>query len=362
MGHGRKKDQGSHHRRNNNKSGVVGNKPSDDPFYDLQVVDEHLVWITWDELIAVTLILVFVLILYVCFYYDDVEASFSALERTSRTRHGKKKADTAKFPDNSMRVTIPEQTLLNDMMLSGDDFLQLVEEPTMKKASDNGRGEESIQGKSVAIEKPPKLSFDGFTDIRPHLCSDGKTYGYETFKELEEIIDEINSYSHGRYMEWDSFYERASDTFDGTFDDPELYFDEEIVVRICPRTTLRRRKGRSLYVNAENVLIECEDCIMEIKSGTHMIFGPYAQGVTIRGIHFRGATETSVRFPYDGAEVYFEDCYFSSNSSRGKHIGTVADINSTSSVDFMRCLMEKDASNSGTTSSSLSIRTKGDEA
>eukprot|EP00977_Amphora_coffeiformis_P025618 scaffold20863_cov181-Amphora_coffeaeformis.AAC.1 len=360
MGHGRKKDQGSHHRRNSHKS-AAGNKPSDDPFYDLQVVDEHLVWITWEELATVASILVFVLIAYLCLYYEDVGASFSALERTARTRQSRKAATAAKFPDNSKRTTIPEQTLLQDMMSSGDDFLQLVEEPTLKKTSDSeGEGCARPDKRGVA-EKPPNTSFDAFTDIRPHLCGDGKTYGYETFKELEEIIEEINAYSHGRYVEWDSFYERASDTFDGTFDDPALYFDEEIVVRICPKTTLRRRKGHALYINAENVLIECEDCIMEIKSGTHMIFGPYAQEVTVRGIHFKGATETSVRFPYDGAEVYFEDCYFSSNISRGKHIGTVADVNSTSSVDFMRCLMEKDTSNS-MASSSLSIRTKEEEA
>lgn len=362
MGHGRKKDQGSHNRRSSHKSSAaVGTKPSDDPFYDLQVVDEHLVWITWNELGVVIAVLTAVLVACVCLYYEDLEASFSALERTARTRQSRKAPATAQFPDNSKRTTIPDEVILQDMASFGDDFLQLVEEPTTTTHEEGGEeGCACSPNTSGETVKPPNTSFDEFTDMRPHLCSDGKTYGYETFKELEEIIEEINSYSHRRYVEWNSFYDRAWDSFDGVFDDPELYFDEEITVRICPKTTLRRRKGRALYINAENVLIECEDCILEIKSGTHMIFGPYAQDVMVRGIHFKGATETSVCFPYDGAEVYFEDCYFSENGSRGKHIGTVADVNSTSSVDFLRCLMEKDADNN-IVSSSLSIRTKEEE-
>lgn len=380
MGHGRKKDQGSHHRRHKSSSSnaSTGQKPADDPFYELQVVDEHLVWITWDELLIVSAILIGLITGYVYFYYQDLEASIALLERstrsTSRRSSGSSMASTSRTtsafssPDidyidtsNNVRATIAEQSI------ERDDFLQLVEDDKVIVSDKKGELWSCPPDKEMdddedyyEEEQPPNISFDDFTDIRPHLCSDGKTYGYDTYQELEDIMSEINSYSHDRYVEWDSFYERTSDTFDGQFEDRSLYFDEEIVVRICPNTVLKRRKGPALYLNAENVLVECDDCVMEVKSGSHMIFGPYAQDVMVRGIHFRGATETSVRFPYDGAEVYFEDCYFSHNGSRGKHIGTVADVNSTSSVDFLRCLMEKDADGVIATSS-LSIRTKGDD-
>lgn len=351
MGHGRKRDQASHHRRHKSSSSATpGQKPSDDPFYDLQVVDEHLLWITWEELIAVLAILTLCSAAYVYVYYEDLVASFSTLERVVEYS---RQSTLAKFPENNMRVTIAEQSILRSN--TGDEFLQLVEDL-------DGDGDCVRSEDDAADDEPPTMTFDDYTDIRPHLCSDGKTYGYETYGELEEILKEINAYSHDRYVEWDNFYERTSETFDGTFDDPNLYFDEEILVTICPKSVLKRRRGNALYVNAENILIECEDCMIEIKSGSHMIFGPYAQDVMVRGIHFKGATETSVRFPHDGAEVYFEDCYFSDNGSRGKHIGTVADVNSTSSVDFLRCLMEKDVESNVLAASSLSIRTKGEES
>ena len=344
-------------------------------------------WITWDELLILSAILIVLIITYASLHYEDVEASFSSLfERTAvrrqeRQRKGYSSSSSSSylsthhaFPENNMRTTIAEHSIID----AGDDFLQLVEEyPAMTTKTttkdDDSDGDPNAEGDetracpnrdhestTTTSTEPPQISFDDFTQLRPHLCSDGKTYGYDTYKELEDILSEINLYSHDRYVEWDSFYERTSDTFNGTFKDPNQYFDEEILVTICPNAVLRRRKGPALYVNAENVLIECEDCVIDVKSGSHMIFGPYAQDVMIRGIHFKGATETSVRFPYDGAEVYFEDCFFSLNSSRGKHIGTVADVNSTSSVDFMRCLMEKDADIIVATSS-LSIRTKGED-
>lgn len=346
MGHGRKKDQGSFHRRHKSNTSssssnvATGTKP-DDPFYELQVVDEHLVWITWDELLIVSVLLFGLIFSYVSFNYQELEDSIAVLEHSALT---------------TSRVTsATSRTPASSSFHNHDDDPEVI-------LTDQGGSPWSCppDPENEASDQPPNISFDDFTEIRPHVCSDGTSYGYDTYEELEEIMNEINSYSHDRYIAFDQFYEITAETFDGTFDDPNLYFDEEIFVPLCPSSVLRRRrKGPALYVNAENVLVECENCIMEVKSGSHMIFGPFAQDVMIRGIHFKGATDTSVRFPYDGAEVYFEDCYFSENGSRGKHIGTVADVNSTSSVDFLRCLMEKDADVVAT--SSLSIRTKGDE-
>ena len=366
MGHGRKKDQGSHRRHKSSASGAGGRKASDDPFSDpLAVVEEQLVWITWEELVAVLLILSVSLALLVYINYEFLSASWAFQAVLVPDRRVPTWSNT--------RTTIPEAQQPPSYHPE-EDFFQLVDEPSTVECR---------------TENPPLQNFDNYTPMRPHLCRDGKTYGYDTYQELATIVEQINDYSTQRYADWDSWYERSADTFDGTFQDhPDLYYDEEIVVNICPKAVLRKQRGPPIYINAENVLIECEDCILEIRSGSHMIFGPYAQDVMIRGIHFKGATETSIRFPYDGAEVYFEDCFFSDNGSRGKHIGTVsikelleflvlafapdqvayqilclpqvADVNSTSSVDFMRCFMETEQE--GLAMSSLSIRTKGEES
>lgn len=352
-----------------------GKKPlqAEDPFYDLSVVDEQLEWITWEESFAVATLLVLGGLAFLIFRYQHVERAVTLLfGSTDRSRR------RAVFPETSKRMTMPDQKIANSGHRGGNsdlDFLQLVEEPmkssktsspvsysnfpfSLLRPAASPSSSSSWPKDTTPIVDPPRLSFEHYTRMRPHLCRDGKTYGYDTYAELEKLLHEINEYSHERYIQWDSFYETAGDSFVGVFDDPALYYEEEIFVTICPQTVLRRRRGsRALYLNAETVLVECEGCRMEIKSGSHMIFGPYAQDVMVRGIHFVGATETSIRFPFDGAEVYFEDCFFSKNKSTSKHIGTVADVNSTSSVDFMRCLMEKEV-DSMTTSSSLSIRTK----
>ena len=48
----------------------------------------------------------------------------------------------------------------------------------------------------------------------------------------------------------------------------------------------------------------------------------------MEGFTFRGATESSVIFYQDGADVVFEDCYWVDNLGSGMY-GAVADVNST---------------------------------
>ena len=118
-----------------------------------------------------------------------------------------------------------------------------------------------------------------------------------------------------------------------------------------------------IFVNAEDLIIECDMCAIDM-TGTHLSFGPYARNVLIRGITFRGATTSSLTFHHHGADVRFEDCYWLYNSGgivrNGPQqqqlggyddvyggasgstttAGAVADINSTSSVSFHRCVMD----------------------
>lgn len=90
-------------------------------------------------------------------------------------------------------------------------------------------------------------------------------------------------------------------------------------------------------MNAENVVVECDDgCTIDV-GGTHLAFGPHAKNVLVRGITFRGARSSSLTFFHDGADATFEDCSWIGNSGISGKYGAVADVNSTSSVKFHRC-------------------------
>ncbi|KAL7465086.1 hypothetical protein ACHAXS_005412 [Conticribra weissflogii] len=164
-----------------------------------------------------------------------------------------------------------------------------------------------------------------------------------------------------------------------------------------PRRTLTLPKPAShapLFFNAEDLTLECRDCTIHA-SHTHLSFGPHAKNVKIRGITFRGATTSSLTFHHHGADVSFEDCYWLLNSggivgggvggggyggndgddvvdngdyrnrhasggtnnnnhnyNNGNHVpntpthaGAVADLNSTSTVTFYRCVIDDQRQN-----------------
>lgn len=219
MGHGRKKDQASHHRRHKSfsNSGSADKKPADDPFYELQVVDEHLVWITWEELSVVTAITVVLLIFYISWSYKDLEATLSSFSSFSdRERYTRRETKVAEFPEKpetQQTPTIPGQSIFGK---HGSSEAQECSVHPFERSKPQ-RGDECYCQEPVAATTPPSIMFDDYTELRPHLCPDGKNYGYETYAELEELMAEINKYSHDRYVEWDVFYEKAVD-FDGTFE------------------------------------------------------------------------------------------------------------------------------------------------
>jgi hypothetical protein len=157
-------------------------------------------------------------------------------------------------------------------------------------------------------------------------------------------------------MKWSEYF--ATHSFSAFFDD-SLYYEDDVVFTICPGATLRARKG-PIMINAENVVLECEGCVVDV-GGTHLAFGSNAKNVLVRGITFRKASSSSLTFFHDGADASFEDCSWIDNRGVTNKFGSVADINSTSIVNFYRCEIGLGAKNSisGTASgstSSLSIR------
>ena len=201
------------------------------------------------------------------------------------------------------------------------------------------------------------------SSIRPTICPDGISIGFDTWHTLKAAVQEANAISAERFMKWNEFFASQSVgagmpyTF-ASFHDNFLYYEEDVIFTICPSAVLKARRG-PIFINAENVIIECEDCTISV-GGTHLAFGPHAKNVLVRGITFRGARTSSLTFFHDGADASFEDCFWIDNSGINGKFGAVADVNSTSTVNFYRCEISQGRRRYGSTApgfaSSLSIR------
>jgi hypothetical protein len=127
--------------------------------------------------------------------------------------------------------------------------------------------------------------------VKPKLCSDGYTYGFDRWSTLKEAVQEVNAISAERYLQWNAFFALA-DTFTGTFDDDSLYYEEDVVLTICP-TTL---KAGGPFINAESYV----DCGVVRLMLSSLCPGPHARNILVRGVHFkRTCIESGLQ---DGAE------------------------------------------------------------
>jgi hypothetical protein len=200
---------------------------------------------------------------------------------------------------------------------------------------------------------PPKIEWSEMARVEPKLCSDGYTFGFDRWSTFKEAVDEVNAISAERYAQWNAFFALA-DTFAGTFDDDSLYYEEDVILTICPETTLKARSG-PIFINAENVVIECEGCTIDV-GGTHFSFGSHSKNILVRGVTFKRASTSSLVFFHDGAEATFESCLWTGNHAANAKFGAVADVNSTSIVNFYLCHIGSIDSPAIGFASSLSIR------
>jgi len=225
---------------------------------------------------------------------------------------------------------------------------------------------------SPSLPIPPRMgSLDDWVRTKPVLCLDGQTIGYDSWNSLKAAVQDVNRYSAERYELWHDYFvevvkmQQASGTectlanpacrTPHTFDDNSLYYEEEIVMTICPGAKLRKLFRGPIFVNTESMVFECDGCTIR-GLGTHMSFGPEAKNVLVRGITFSHATSSSLTFYYDGAEVSFENCHFVNNRARMASWGALADVNSTAVVNFYHCSVTKPWGRRHELSSSLSIR------
>jgi len=179
----------------------------------------------------------------------------------------------------------------------------------------------------------------------PSFCKDGQAYGFSDLATLRNAVHELSdayTYAVERWQhyhlaraEYESITKKAphANNIQSPPPLPEHLQEFLNVVPdpfvICPGVHLRSLHGRhgQINIDAEGVVIECDSCIIDAP-GTHFSFGPHAKNVAIRGITLMGATDTSLTFHHDGADVLFEDCLFMHNDGMGVH-GAVADMNST---------------------------------
>lgn len=213
---------------------------------------------------------------------------------------------------------------------------------------------------SLALQ-PYQRSLSVTSKFHPTACKDGHTYGYSDWLTLRNAVHELsNAYAYsvfrwGHYNAAMSEYEmikfmhgtNAEKNPDKRQDltiEPPPQLPQHLIdlldmppdpFTICPYATLRSQRHLPIHIDAEDVVIECDSCVIDV-SGTHFSFGSKAKNVVVRGLTMMGATASSLIFHRDGAEANFEDCYWVNNQGAGVH-GAVADMNSTSSVNFFRC-------------------------
>mmetsp|Transcript_16132 Transcript_16132/g.45187 ORF Transcript_16132/g.45187 Transcript_16132/m.45187 type:complete len:532 (+) Transcript_16132:451-2046(+) len=208
---------------------------------------------------------------------------------------------------------------------------------TNKKGRWNKRTEDDTMD---MYETPGATQSVPFIEIRessvhPITCPDKqRTIGFDSWKALKAAVQEANAMSAERFMKWNEYFARSGNAFTA-FQDDALYYEEDVFITICPGAVLKARRG-PIFINAENILIECDDCVVDV-GGTHLAFGPHAKNVVVRGVTFRNAHSSSLTFFHDGAQASFEDCRWESNSGLTPKYGAVADVNSTSIVTFYRC-------------------------
>ncbi len=191
------------------------------------------------------------------------------------------------------------------------------------------------------------LSLSG--NYLPSRCKYGDGYGFSDLITLRSAIEELNT-AYEQSVTTYLNYHRAVAEYTKILSEnshyviqsptplPQYMIDFLEVTPdpfvICPSAHLRsaihdRGRGRHgpIYINAEEVVIECVNCIIDAPA-THISFGPLAKKVVVRGLTLMGATETSVVLREHGAEALFEDCVFIRNEGVGAQ-GAIADLNST---------------------------------
>lgn len=204
----------------------------------------------------------------------------------------------------------------------------------VEQGADGSSSSSQVYHSEVDVDLP-RLQLEDWIQTPPKVCSDGRTVGYDNWYALRRTVNDANLYAAERYTQWRIYLQKHPDV---VFDNPKHYYEEEIVLTICPNAILRGGHA-PIYVNTENLVIQCENCVIS-KWGSHFSFLPDAKNVRLVGLTLEYATMSSLVFRHDGAEVHIEDCLFRNNRGWPKNQGTVVIMNSTSTVHITRSFVD----------------------
>lgn len=198
------------------------------------------------------------------------------------------------------------------------------------------------KGYYAANIPPPSLKFEEYSSVKPKLCSDGSTLGFDSWSSLKGAIQAVNAFTAESFIQWTAYHVSLEDFVEYAYEDESLYYAEIITLNICPNTKLRAKSRHSIYINGENLVINGNGASFDASGGTHFAFGSQAKNVLIRDIHFLGARTSSLTFYEDGAQARLEHCFWQGNFGVSPSNGRVADINTTVDIGFYLCDMNAD--------------------
>lgn len=258
--------------------------------------------------------------------------------------------------------------MLNSVLLIAEESLMQVGSFEEEVLYDLNDGTGRNQSETINLQRrprPPDMSFEKWVKDPPKLCSDGRTIGFDSWSSLKSAVQSANRYSAHRYLRWKEYFDTASKMqapsdnlmmmIPFTFDDDSMYYEEAMVFTICPGAVLRAGRRPPIFINTESVVIECEGCTIAADR-SHLSFGPEAKGAVVRGVAFTSAKGSSLIFHHNGADASFENCTWSVVAGKLTSMGAIAEVNSTSVVNFYRCFVNKARGRLAEWTSSLLMR------
>lgn len=161
--------------------------------------------------------------------------------------------------------------------------------------------------------------------LLPHLCSDGVTYGYDTWSSLLTLLRHANRpYDEGSEEYYDdhgrgwSFDNNKNDTADD-YDSYYSYYHPTLDITICPGTQLWA--DAPLRINTPALVrLQCVDCRVVGRSlrlqSTLVELGPAARHVLVRGWTLATTHQRNwLRLDHPGGAVLqMESCVFASDN------------------------------------------------
>jgi hypothetical protein len=139
----------------------------------------------------------------------------------------------------------------------------------------------------LSTDATQKIEWSEMTLWLLKLCSEGYTYGFDRRSTLSgcpgsechicrAILRECFFFAPCRYLYRKIFWWRL------------LYYEEDVVLTICPETTLKAKGGPP--INAENLMIECEGCTIDAELTLSLVRMPEISSFAVSTLSVRASS------------------------------------------------------------------------